>query len=69
MDIGQCGPSSAVCMYDLKTGIYRSVGKYKRLQDALVAGHQFTDGFMLRAVCDRAGSTAEYLIVLSLYVL
>ncbi|KAM4815966.1 cation-independent mannose-6-phosphate receptor [Urocitellus parryii] len=26
VDIGQCGPSSAVCMYDLKTGIYRSVG-------------------------------------------
>ncbi|KAF7462368.1 cation-independent mannose-6-phosphate receptor [Marmota monax] len=26
VDIGQCGPSSAVCMYDLKTGTYRSVG-------------------------------------------
>ncbi|XP_027795386.2 cation-independent mannose-6-phosphate receptor [Marmota flaviventris] len=26
VDIGQCGPSSAVCMYNLKTGTYRSVG-------------------------------------------
>lgn len=27
VDIAQCGPSSAVCMYDLKASSYHSVGK------------------------------------------
>lgn len=27
MNIAQCGSSSAVCMHDLKTNSYRSVGK------------------------------------------
>lgn len=27
VDIAQCGPSSAICMHDLKTNSYHSVGK------------------------------------------